>query len=82
VKVGLLCHVLSAARYAERGFRLYDLMAGDARYKRSLGQEHEMLFWIRGQRNRVKLRAETAIVGIKRRLTQLYGRGRPSNTDR
>jgi CelD/BcsL family acetyltransferase involved in cellulose biosynthesis len=82
VKVGLACHVLSAARYAERGFLLYDLMAGDARYKRSLGQQHETLFWIRGQRKRAKLRAEAALVGLKQALTRLYGRGRPSKSDR
>ena len=37
LKPGLLTHSLAMAHYAERGLGFYDMMAGDARYKASLG---------------------------------------------
>lgn len=81
LKPGLVCHVLSAERYARRGMQLYDLMAGDARYKRSLGRQQGMLYWVRGQRNRAKLRVEAGLVAMRRRIAQLRSSRLPSNSD-
>lgn len=40
---GFVCHALAAERYREDGFRYYDLMGGDAEYKRRLGRKGETL---------------------------------------
>jgi CelD/BcsL family acetyltransferase involved in cellulose biosynthesis len=82
LKIGLAFHILLAERYAERGFSLYDLMAGEARYKRSLGTQHDTLYWVRGQRDRAKLRTEAGAIAIKRVITGFYGKLRPSNSDK
>jgi hypothetical protein len=57
-------------------------MAGDARYKRSLGRQHGTLYWVRGQRRRTLLRAEAGVVAIKRWLARLYAGDPPSKSDR
>lgn len=40
---GFVCHALAADRYREDGFATYDMMGGDAEYKRRLGVEGESL---------------------------------------
>lgn len=40
---GFVCHALAAERYRADGFRIYDMMGGDAEYKRRLGEEGETL---------------------------------------
>lgn len=82
IKAGMNCHVLCAEHYARAGFRLYDLMAGEARFKRSLGIEHTTLHWLRVQRPRLKLRIETALRSAKRRVDQRRSGSRPSNSAR
>lgn len=82
IKAGMTCHVLCAEHYARAGFRLYDLMAGEARFKRSIGAEHATLYWLRAQRPRLKLRLETALRTVKRRLAQRASGSRPSNSAR
>jgi hypothetical protein len=62
--------------------QLYDLMAGDAEYKRSLGRQHGTLYWVRGQRKRAKLRAEAGLAGIMRRIAQFRSSGLPSKSDK
>ena len=42
-KPGLTTHVLAMRHYAERGFADYDMMAGQSRYKESLGEPHRRL---------------------------------------
>ncbi len=44
-KPGLVCHALAIEYYAGRGARIYDLLAGADRYKRSLAQGGETLHW-------------------------------------
>jgi CelD/BcsL family acetyltransferase involved in cellulose biosynthesis len=46
---GLVMHSLAIARAMARGDALYDFLAGEARYKRSLGREGETLLWLRLQ---------------------------------
>ncbi len=40
---GFVCHALAADRYREEGFSVYDMMAGEAEYKRRLGVQGEIL---------------------------------------
>lgn len=43
LKPGLLAHALAAQSYLEKGYSVYDLLAGDAEYKKRLGREGETL---------------------------------------
>ncbi len=45
LKPGLLTHCLAIENYRCRGFREYDFLAGDSRYKRSLSTHERSLFW-------------------------------------
>lgn len=56
LKPGLLTHFLAIDHYAGRGFREYDFLAGDARYKRSLAKQHRDLFWTVVYRDRPSMR--------------------------
>jgi CelD/BcsL family acetyltransferase involved in cellulose biosynthesis len=44
-KPGLVCHALAIGFYAQRGFRVYDFLAGGDRYKTSLAKGGEALHW-------------------------------------
>jgi CelD/BcsL family acetyltransferase involved in cellulose biosynthesis len=44
-KPGLVCHALAIGFYAQRGFRVYDFLAGGDRYKTSLAKVGEALHW-------------------------------------
>ncbi len=46
LKPGLVCHALAIERHAAEGRATYDLLAGEARYKRSLAVEAMPLVWI------------------------------------
>jgi CelD/BcsL family acetyltransferase involved in cellulose biosynthesis len=56
--VGLLVHALVIDRNARQGQAIYDMLAGDAQYKRSLADLTTPLWWGALQTNRLKLRAE------------------------
>jgi CelD/BcsL family acetyltransferase involved in cellulose biosynthesis len=47
---GLVMHYLAIRRALDRGEAIYDFLAGEARYKRSLGREADTLFWLRLQK--------------------------------
>ena len=55
---GYACHVLACQHYLERGFDVYDMLAGEAEYKRRLGAPTQTLSSIAlerpGWRNRVR----------------------------
>ncbi|WP_336366669.1 GNAT family N-acetyltransferase [Marinobacter sp. C2H3] len=57
-KPGLLGHSLCIEHYEARGFRYYDFMGGDERYKANLGTLHRHLVQIALQRARFKLKLE------------------------
>jgi len=69
LKPGLLTHFLAIQDYARRGFREYDLLAGDARYKRSLAKQHRNLFWTVVYRDRPSMRLLLWIRRFKPRRT-------------
>lgn len=45
LKPGLVCHVLAAQHAFNEGAQSYHFMAGESRYKRSLGNATERLVW-------------------------------------
>jgi CelD/BcsL family acetyltransferase involved in cellulose biosynthesis len=44
-KPGLVTHTVAIEHYQGRGFKEYDFLAGEARYKRSLGKSLRSLCW-------------------------------------
>ena len=50
LKPGLVCHALAMEHYEARGFAVYDMMAGEARYKQSLGEPLRRLSTLELQR--------------------------------
>jgi CelD/BcsL family acetyltransferase involved in cellulose biosynthesis len=57
-KPGLLGHSLCIEEYARKGFRFYDFMGGDERYKMNLGRNHHQLVQVALQRRRLKFELE------------------------
>ena len=55
---GLLCHYLAIEHYIDRDARVYDFLAGDSRYKRSLASERYDVHWALLQRDRLRFRLE------------------------
>lgn len=50
LKPGMLTHACAIDHYRERGYREYDFLAGDVRYKRSLAKSQRLLVWSVGYR--------------------------------
>jgi CelD/BcsL family acetyltransferase involved in cellulose biosynthesis len=63
---GFVAHSLAAKRYREDGYHVYDLLAGDAEYKRRLGVEGEILSTIAVTRRNLRARARAAIKSFVR----------------
>jgi CelD/BcsL family acetyltransferase involved in cellulose biosynthesis len=63
---GFTAHWLAAARYRARGLSAYDLMAGDADYKRRLGREGETLTSLVIERRGVLQRAKSFVRRLRR----------------
>lgn len=67
-KPGLVAHLLAIGRAAEEGAGLYDFLAGEDRYKRSLATGSRDLVW-------TELVRPVSLVGFVARLRRLLGRG-------
>jgi len=80
LKPGLLGHALCIEDYRHHGFRYYDFMGGDERYKSQLGSCHNQLVQVSLQRRRLKLRVEGAVRSARNRL--LTEAGRAGDVDR
>lgn len=63
---GFVCHALAADRYRADGYALYDMMGGDAEYKRRLGHEGETLSTLAVTRTTLRTRLRAAFKGIRR----------------
>ncbi|MFZ5618904.1 MAG: GNAT family N-acetyltransferase [Pseudomonadota bacterium] len=63
---GFVAHALAAARYRDEGFAIYDLMGGDADYKRRLGVEGETLEMIVATRPGLRTKARSLARSIRR----------------
>ncbi|MCI5164818.1 MAG: GNAT family N-acetyltransferase [Candidatus Electrothrix sp. GM3_4] len=58
VQPGLVSHVLAVQYNSEQGYNVYDFLAGDARYKKSLATDYNKMSWGRIQRFSWKLKME------------------------
>ena len=76
LKPGLVSHVLCIEQHLAAGHRVYDFMAGDARYKGNLGQRGPDMLYILAARPTWPLRLENALHATKRRVSDLMRRGR------
>ena len=65
---GYVCHSLAIAYNRSKGMLVYDLMHGDALYKRILCNQRQKILWFVIQRKRLKFTAEKFIVDIVRFL--------------
>ncbi|HYM32600.1 MAG TPA: GNAT family N-acetyltransferase [Candidatus Cybelea sp.] len=68
LKPGMVSHYLCAERHLKAGMSAYDFMAGDNRYKTSLGTPGPDMLWLSLQRPRLKLRIEDAMRNAKHRF--------------
>lgn len=68
LKPGLTCHHLAVVMYAAEGQDIYDLLAGNDRYKTSLATGTEKLHWF-------ELLPRASLPGLVHRLRQVLGRG-------
>lgn len=74
---GLLTHALSIEQYRLRGFREYDLLAGDAGYKRALAKSSRTLHWTVVYRDSRWIHCMLWLRALKARLA---GRSAPAAT--
>lgn len=70
IKVGLVLHWLAMEHFFEQGARVYDFLAGDARYKRSLSNIEYEMHSICLYKPRMKLKILQAIRRIKNKMKQ------------
>ena len=73
LKPGLLGHSLCIEDYRHHGFRYYDFMGGDERYKSTLGRLHRHLVQISLQRARFKLKLEDVARRARNRWVREVG---------
>lgn len=62
---GFVCHALAADEYRTAGFSVYDMMGGEADYKRRLGREGETLATIAVTKRNLRARARSAMKPTK-----------------
>jgi CelD/BcsL family acetyltransferase involved in cellulose biosynthesis len=74
VKPGYLCHAAAVEHAASAGHAVYDLLGGDARYKRCLATDESNLSWIRIQRPRLRFAVEDWLRRWKHALAPQPGR--------
>jgi len=63
---GFVAHILAAERYREDGYAVYDLLAGEAEYKRRLGVLGETLSTIALTRRNLRARMRSALKSFVR----------------
>ena len=68
---GYVVHALAIAHNRDQGMVAYDLMHGDAVYKKILCNCNRTLFWGVLQRRRLKFSLERLVVGVVRRYRQV-----------
>ena len=68
LRPGLLAHACAIDHYRERGYREYDFLAGDMRYKRSLAKSQRTLVWSMAYRRSLSARAALLARFVRRKL--------------
>jgi CelD/BcsL family acetyltransferase involved in cellulose biosynthesis len=66
LKPGLATHACAIQHYLDLGFRDYDFMVGDARYKSSLAPSSRALAWVVFRRSSIKLATIDLLRAVKR----------------
>lgn len=69
LKPGLVSYCLCARRHLANGARIQDFLAGDERYKTSLGKPGTTMYWLAIQRPRARFRLEAALRRLKRTMS-------------
>ncbi|MBV8573907.1 MAG: GNAT family N-acetyltransferase, partial [Acetobacteraceae bacterium] len=77
LKPGLVSHYLCIEHHLQRGGHTYDFMAGDARYKASLGEPGPEMLHLIVQRPTITLRTELALRRTKHKLDHLRQKAQP-----
>ncbi len=70
LKPGHVCHHLAIEKNLAGGARIYDFLAGESQYKRSLSTHSKPLVWIAARRPRLKFRIEDSLRQLKRSLAR------------
>ena len=73
-KPGLVAHAAAIALNRARGLSVYDFLAGEAQYKRSLADAETRLVWLAVRRPTLTFAAERGLRRLKRRLARLRSR--------
>jgi len=68
---GLVSHTKAVEHNMSKGFTIYDFMAGDSDYKKSLGTAVEQMTWEVIQKNQLKFRIEDALRTVKQRVLRI-----------
>jgi CelD/BcsL family acetyltransferase involved in cellulose biosynthesis len=68
LKPGLVTHAMAIAHYRNLGLKGYHFMAGESRYKASLGNAVETLTWLTLYRDDFQAKLENALTSMKRHL--------------
>ncbi|HME21702.1 MAG TPA: GNAT family N-acetyltransferase [Acetobacteraceae bacterium] len=68
LKPGLVSHCLCIDRHLDEGSKVYDFMAGEARYKSNLGEPGPDMLYLLAERPTWPLQLEGALHGVKRWL--------------
>ena len=79
LKPGLTSFYLYIEEKLKGDAQVIDFLAGDERYKTSLGQPGPSICWFRVQERRPQLRLESALRRVKRRAEKLLGLRRPAD---
>ena len=73
LKPGLVAHCLAIQHALAAGAEVYDFLAGDSQYKRSLGREQTALIWFRARRPKLAYRVEDALRAAKQMVAARSG---------
>lgn len=66
LKPGFLAHAAAIEHAASAGLAIYDFLAGDMRYKKSLSTDRSTMIWARAQRQRFRFLVEDQLRGVVR----------------
>jgi CelD/BcsL family acetyltransferase involved in cellulose biosynthesis len=78
---GLLIHANMIQHFADHGHAIYDFMAGDAQYKRTLATDSVDLWWGALQAPRWSLRAEAMAASAWHALRRRFARAQAPDTE-
>ena len=73
-KPGLVAHAAAIALSRSRGLSIYDFLAGEAQYKRSLADAETRLVWLAVRRPTLAFAVERGLRRLKRQLARLRSR--------